>query len=175
MTTAEPSPSSIIQPDDRVLVAYVPHPRDFELMQSQGWYRLPHKHAPKGLHAEFVAFYFGRTFGDQKWAIHYYAANRGHELVRRIDLLPNEPHHPRAQEAYVKLQLGPLVRLAEPIVSLRWRRILFLHTTGDRFRAAREIRDLVIRGDGYSDREFVALRETIVTYTEDDTAVVENW
>ena len=148
-----------IQPDDRVLVAYVPRPSDFALMQTEGWYRLPYKQMPKGVHAEFIAFYFGRTFGDQKWAIHFYAENRGHELVRRLDLLPDEPDHPRAQEVYIKLQLGPLHQLAEPIVSLRWRRLLFLHTTGDRFLTAREVRDLVIKGDGYSDREFVALRD----------------
>jgi hypothetical protein len=148
-----------IHPDDRILVAYLPHPRDLELLQTGGWYRLPQKVVPKGLHAEYIAFYLGSKFGDQKWAIHFYAPKLGHELVRRLDLLPDEPEHPRAQEVYYKIQVGALLYLPEPIVSLRWRRFLFLHTTGDRLQTAREIRDLVIKGEGFSDREFVTLRE----------------
>lgn len=147
-------------PDDRVLVAYVPRPTDFTQIEQENWYRIPQKSAPKGLYAELIAFYFGRRFGDQKWAIHFYAENLGHELVRRIDLLPHEPNHPRAQEIYYQVQLGPLKQLARPIVSLQWRRILFLHTTWDRFEAAVEINDLMLDGEGLVDRAFTTLRET---------------
>ncbi len=146
-------------PDDRVLVAYVPALSDFTKIETQNWYRIPQKSAPKGLYAEYIAFYFGRRFGDQKWAIHYYAENMGHELVRRIDLLPDEPTHPRAQEIYYQVQLGPLQRLERPIISLQWRRILFIHTTWDRFEDAGEINDLLLDGDSLVDRQFVALRE----------------
>ena len=144
-------------PDDRVLVAYVPYPADFELIRTEGWYRIPQRFAPKGIHAEYIAFYFGRRFGAQKWAIHYFAPNFGHELVRRIDLLPQEKDHPRAHEPYIKLQLGRLETLAQPIVSLRWRRVLFIHTTWDRFQRAVEINDLLLDGTGYVNRKFVTL------------------
>lgn len=146
--------------DDRVLVAYVPHPTDFEEICQHGWYRIPHHHAPKGIYAEWIAFYFGRNFGHQKYAIHYVAPNDGHELTRRIDLLPNEPEHPRAEAWYYKIQLGELQPLARPIVSLRWRRILFIHTTGDRFTNAVEINDLLLDGDEFVDRQFTTLRES---------------
>jgi hypothetical protein len=146
-------------PEDRVLVAYVPRKSDFEIVKSEQWYRIPEKHAPKGIHAEYLAFYFGRNFGQQKWAIHYYASRRGLELVRRIDLFPEQWDHPRAQEPYYKIILGPLQRLEEPILSLRWRRITFMHTTWDRFQDAREINDLFIVGDKYVDRLYAALKE----------------
>ena len=146
-------------PDDRVLVAYVPAPADFTKIETQNWYRIPQKSAPKGLYAEYIAFYFGRRFGDQKWAIHYYAKNMGHELVRRIDILPNEPTHPRAQEIYYQVQLGSLQVLERPIISLQWRRILFIHTTWDRFEEANEINDLLLEGKSLVDRRFVALRD----------------
>lgn len=146
-------------PDDRVLVVYVPRPADFACVQEQGWYRIPQQYAPKGLHAEYYAFYFGRRFGPQKWSIVYYAPRLGHELVRRVDLLPAETDHPHAQDLYYKVQLGPVQALPRPIVSLRWRRITFIHTTGDRFLDAREINDLFIDGGEYVDRMFVALRE----------------
>ena len=146
-------------PEDRVLVAYVPHPADFRLIQEEGWYRIPAARAPKGLHAEVYAFYFGRRFGVAKWSITSYAPRLGHELVRRIDLLPDEPDHPRAQAPYYKIQLGPLEERPQPIVSLRWRRITFIHTTWDRFAAAREIGDLLVDGDDYVHRQAAVLRE----------------
>ncbi len=146
-------------PDDRVLVTYMPQPTDFVHLQQAGWYRIPQQHAPKGLHAEYYAFYFGRRFGAQKWSIVYYAPRLGHELVRRVDMLPTEPDHPRANDMYYKVQLGPIQALPEPIISLRWRRVTFIHTTGDRFMDAREINDLFVEGGEYVDRLFVALKE----------------
>ncbi len=146
-------------PEDRVLVAYVPRPDDFELIESEGWYRLPERHAPKGLYAEYFAFYFGRLFGPKKWAIYYYARNLGHELVTRKDLFPDQRDHPRADEVYYKVQLGPLLMREQPILSLRWRRITFVHTTWDRFQDAREINDLFVEGGHYVDRLYATLKE----------------
>ncbi len=146
-------------PEDRVLVAFVPNPADFELARKEGWYRIPQGHAPKGLHAEYFAFYFGRRFGKEKWAIHYYARNLGHELLTRQDLLPHEPDHPRAKEYYYKVQLGPIIRRDHPILSLRWRRVTFIHTTWDRFEDALEINDLFVEGGPYVDRLYATLKE----------------
>jgi len=146
-------------PEDRVLVAYVPHPKDFELIQSKGWYRVPHRHAPKGLYAEYFAFYFGSHFGSEKWAINYYARNQGHELVTRRDLFPEQTEHPRVDQTYFKVQLGPLQVLEQPILSLRWRRVTFIHTTWDRFQDAREINDLFVEGGPYVDRLYATLKE----------------
>ncbi|MBP6786900.1 MAG: hypothetical protein KA170_04875 [Candidatus Promineofilum sp.] len=146
-------------PEDRVLVAYVPQPSDFEIIRRDGWYRIPQRFAPKGVHAEYLAFYFGSKFGGEKWAVHYYAPREGHELVRRRDLLPDQPGHPRADDIYYKVQLGPLQKLSQPIVSLRWRRVTFLHTTWDRFQDATEINDLFIEGGPYVDRLYATLKE----------------
>lgn len=146
-------------PEDRVLVVYVPRPADFALVRSEGWYRVPQRHAPKGLYAEYFAFYFGRHFGPEKWAIHYYASQQGRELVTRRILFPDQPDHPRADELYYKVQLGPLQRLHRPIVSLRWRRVTFLHTTWDRFQDATEINDLFIDGGEYVDRLYATLKD----------------
>ncbi len=146
-------------PEDRVLVAYLPRPTDFAIIQQKGWYRIPQKHVPKGLYAEYIAFYFGRRFDDQKWAIHYYAPRLGHELTTRRALLPHEADHVRADDFYYKIQLGPLRQLERPIISLRWRRITFIHTTWDRFQDATEINDLFVEGGEYVDRLYAALKE----------------
>jgi hypothetical protein len=142
---------------DRVLVAVMNNRHDFRVAQEQGWYRIPLGSAPAGTtEAAVLAFYFTQAFGPEKWAIHWYGAVRGYELVRRRDLLPDQLDHPRAEEPYYKLQLGPLERLDPPIYSLRWRRIAFLWTSWDRFEAAEQIGDLVAGG---ADGMFVTLRE----------------
>ena len=146
-------------PEDRVLVAYLPTPKDLTIIQQQSWYRIPQKHAPKGLYAEYIAFYFGRRFGEQKWSIPVYAPRLGHELTTRLSLLPDEPDHPQAKALYYKVQLGELVWLERPIISLRWRRITFLHTTWDRFQVAMEVNDLLIDGEGFVDRAFATLHD----------------
>ena len=149
-----------MHPEDRVLVAVMNRPKDFEIAQREGWYRLPENKATGGAFFEYVAFYFTSAFAEGKWAIHYYARRLGHELVARRELLPDEPDHPRAGERYYKLQLGPLQRREPPILSLRWRRISFIHTTWDRFEAAEEINDLFAEGDRFVDRLYHALRES---------------
>ena len=155
-------------PEDRVLVAYVPRVADFRFIREKNWYRIPVKHAPKGIHAEYIAFYFGKSFDKEKWAIHYFAENRGHELVRRVDLLPEERNHPRANDLYYKIQLGPIQTLEQPILSLHWRRLLFIHTTWDRFRSAREVNDLMLEGDELVNRKFSALNESTPSRYDSD-------
>ena len=146
-------------PDDRVLVAVMTRLHDFEIAREQGWYRVPEKKATPGIFFEYLAFYFTAAFGEQKWSVPYYARCLGHELVTRRDLLPGEPAHPRAGERYYKLQLGPLQQREPPIVSQRWRRVAFIHTTWDRFQAAQEINDLFVEGGEFVDRLYHTLRE----------------
>lgn len=148
-----------MHPEDRLLVAVMNRPRDFEIARDQGWYRVPQARASRGAFFEYVAFYFTSAFGELAWAIHYYARRLGHELVTRRELLPEEPDHPRAPEPYYKLQIGPLIRREPPIVSLRWRRVTFIHTTWDRFDAAAEINDLFAEGGEFVDRLYHALRD----------------
>jgi hypothetical protein len=130
--------------DDVVLVALMNNPRDMDIVRAERWYRIPAKHAPAHItQARYVAFYLTKPFGDCKWTVREYAPVRGHELVRRRDLFPDESDHPRADEAYYQLQLGGLLELARPIVSRSGRRILFIWTTGDKFSRAVEINDLL--------------------------------
>lgn len=146
-------------PEDRVLVGVVPRKRDWEIVQAERWYRVPVKHAPPGIpDFDWLAFYFTRAFGEDRWAIHYYCAVLGHELVTRRDLIPSEPNHPRACEWYYKMQLGPLQHKIPPIISPRWHRITFIVTTGDRFMHATEVAELFDPANPWG-RPFVTLKE----------------
>ena len=131
-----------ILPEDLVLVAVMTDPRDLEIARVLGWYRIPVVSAPKTLRVDWIAFYLTSAFGKEKWSIRYLARVRGHELVRRCELLRDESDHLRADEPYFKIQLGPLLQLPKPIPSQRWRRFSFLYTTGEQLERAHEIKDL---------------------------------
>lgn len=148
-----------IYPDDRVLVAIMNNKKDWQRVLDQKWYRIPVKSAPPGMpHFDWLAFYFTKTFGSDKWAIHYYAPIKGHELLTRRDLLPSQPAHKRAGDWYYKLELGDLQHKIPPIISYNWRRITFIVTTGDRFEAAEEINDL-FEDQSPAGRLYVRLKE----------------
>lgn len=133
-----------MNPTDLVLVAVMPSPRDLEIARVLGWYRIPSRKAPKTVSVDQIAFYQTANFGEEKWAVNFTAPVLGHELVTRAELLRTEPDHPRANEQYFKIQIGPLERLPRPVPSLKWRRITFLYTTGERLMKATEINDLIV-------------------------------
>ncbi|RME41036.1 MAG: hypothetical protein D6794_01280 [Deltaproteobacteria bacterium] len=141
-----------------VLVAYLPHPRDFEIARLLGWYRIPLRTAPKVIAVDYLAFYQPASFGARGGRIEYVAAVRGHELTTRLALLRDEPDHPRAHEEYYKIQLGPLEKLPRPIPADKWRRVTFLYTTGAHLLAADTLHDLVVR-DSERTTLWKALRE----------------
>jgi hypothetical protein len=79
--------------------------------------------------------------------------------VRRAELLRDEPEHPRAEEPYFKVQLGPVVPLPHAIRSARWKRFTFVYTTGDRLLAAQNVVDLTIASATERDRLWRTLRD----------------
>ncbi len=144
--------------DCPVLVAVMNNLRDFEIARDQGWYRIPVDRAPRRLGADYLAFYQTKAFGAEAWAVNYYAPVLRVRLARRRDLLPGEPDHPRAGDAYHKIEIGPLQRLPRPIPSRRLRRITFICTTLQRLLSAEEINDLWL-GSEEEERLWAAFRE----------------
>jgi hypothetical protein len=137
----------MITPTDLILVCVLPAPRDLEIARLLGWYRIPFRTAPKVVAVDSLAFYQPGTFGEAGGRIEFLAPVRGHELTTRLELLRDEPDHPRAGEEYYKLQLGPLEKLAHPIVADKWRRLTFLYTTGEYLLKARTLNELVVLSD----------------------------
>ena len=137
----------MLTPACLVLVCLLPSPRDLEIARLLGWYRIPLRTAPKVVAVDALAFYQLGTFGESGGRIEWTAAVRGHELTTRLELLRDEPDHPRAREEYYKLQVGPLERLAHPIVAEKWRRLTFLYTTGEYLLKARTLNELVVASD----------------------------
>jgi hypothetical protein len=138
---------AMINPTDLVLVCVLPGPRDLEIARLLGWYRIPFRTAPKVVSVDALAFYQPGTFGESGGRIEFLAPVRGHELTTRAELLRDESEHPRANEEYFKIQLGPLERLAHPVIAEKWRRLTFLYTTGEYLLKARTLNDLVVQSD----------------------------
>ena len=145
-------------PESSVLIAVMNAARDLECARDEHWYRIPVRSAPKFFPPDYVAFYLTKPFGQDAFSVRWYAQVRGHELVTRRDLLPDEPDHPRAEQHYYKLQLGKLVELPHPIPSRRLRRITFVLTNGKRLNEAWEINDLFL-GPREHDLLWRALKE----------------
>jgi hypothetical protein len=132
-----------LPPDDaRVLVAVLPRPRDLALAREQGWYRVRLAHLPRQLAAEYLAFYLTGAFGAEGHAVRWYAPIVRLRLLTRLELLPDEPDHPRAGERYYKIELGPLEALPLPVPARRLRRVVFIATSFGQLRRARDVREL---------------------------------
>ena len=133
-------------PYSLILVGVIPEPRDLEIARLLGWYRIPYRFAPKVVRVDYLAFYQPSSFGEgHSGRIETFAEVLGVELTTRAELIKDEPDHPRSNEEYFKIQLGPLQLLAKPIVAEDWKRITFLYTTGELFSEANTIQDLVVR------------------------------
>lgn len=131
-----------------VLIAVIPEPRDLDIVRLLGWYRIPLKTAPKVISVDYLAFYQGGNFpAGHRWQIECLAEVHGHELTTRAELLKDQPNHPRANEEYFKLQLGPLIALPQPILAGDWKRVTFIYTTIQRVKTAQQLTDLPVHDE----------------------------
>ncbi len=144
--------------EDRILVGVINRKRDLETVLNEHWYRIPQNQMKRGVNVEYIAFFLSKAFGERNGGIHYYADRKGVELLYRKDLLPNEPNHPRANEAYYKIQLGEIYPKTPPVLNNSKRTLSFIYTTWDRFVNATQIRDLYSKEDYFVDRIYHALR-----------------
>lgn len=133
-------------PVSDVLIVLTKEPHDFYLAQTQRWYRIPvSTRLPVNLRqgqVRYLAFYFPKAFGEQRYTVAYYAPVTGVAVVSRRALFPAETANGRSEQPYYKISLGPVQELARPIVSYRGRRLLFVPTTWAKLTGAEEINDL---------------------------------
>jgi hypothetical protein len=131
-----------------VLVAVMPSPKDMEIARLLGWYRIPMRMAPKIIDVDALLFYQTAKFPKGHASIiEAYAEVKGYELTTRSELIRNELDHPRANEEYYKINLGPIIYLSNPIQANTWKRITFFYTLGNLVNQAKIINDLVVSSD----------------------------
>lgn len=157
VTVAQEGPG-MVGPYTTVLIAVLKDARDLAIARDQHWYRIPVNRLPaRAVQAPVLAFYQTKAFGAERWAIRYYALARRWTQLRRIELLPQEADHPRAQDPYYQVWLGPLHALPRPIVSRRWRRITFIVTHWQRLHEAEAVEEL-LHGSLWDDYLWRAMR-----------------
>lgn len=130
------------QPPNTALVAVVPSKRDWDLVRTQGWYRIPVRFAPamvKDGSITHIAFYFPGVFGAEKQIIRWYAPVTGVRVCKRLELFPNEPLHKHAHWDYYVISCPDLRHLPNAIHSRKPRRLLFVPTTVNKLMTAPEI------------------------------------
>lgn len=124
------------------LVAMIPNLRDWEIVKQDSWYRIPVQSAPRRWPPEIIAFYQPKVFGKDAFMVRYVARVESIHVVKRTQLFPDEPKNLKSDREYYQLFLEDLEELAEPIISLRQRRIVFIPTTRYKLETAIEINDL---------------------------------
>jgi very-short-patch-repair endonuclease len=132
---------------NEVLVAIMNNLHDFSIVQEKHWYRIPVSSVEKWLKNRWppcwIAFYMTKVFGKEAYAINYYGKILKIKKVYRWQLFPDEPANAKSRRRYYQIFLEqPLERLPKPILSRRYRRIVFISTTLEKFVKAVEINDL---------------------------------
>ena len=134
-----------------VLVVVMNNEADLRRVASDGWYRIPQRHAPRRIGADYLAFYQTARFKGQPEAqtVTYFAPTRRYRLLTRRELLPDAADHPRADEYYFRIEVGPLQRLDNPVPAGPHRRFAFIHTTFAHLLQAQDVRDLYLKDDPF--------------------------
>jgi len=124
-----------------VLVGVLKSKRDLEILLKEKWYRIPVAFLPKKKF-EYIALYQPAVFGREGKRIQYYGQIADRNVCKRIDLLPKETSHPRAEDDYAKFEFQNIEVLDEPIRNIIPRRVSFGFTTLKSLKSARDILQL---------------------------------
>ena len=131
------------EPERDVLVALLKDKRDWAYVRDEKWYRIPVDTAPRYWPPKWLAFYQGKDFGEEAYAVNYYGRVQDDiQIIRRRDLFPVEFPNPKSDRLYYKVLIHSVEKLDSAIRSTRPRRLVFVPTTWQKFTAAKTINDL---------------------------------
>lgn len=162
---------------EELLVGIINKISDFEIIRDQHWYRIPMDIADRFLKKrwppKWIAFYHSGAIKNNPFLISHYAEIKNIIKVHRSDLFPNEPHNQNSNKSYYKIVFENLYTLAKPILSRRWRRIIFIQTTYTKFINAVEINDLY-DGSLLEDRLWAEFKRNKIEAERQELVQVEN-
>ena len=124
-----------------VLVGVLKSKNDLKILLKKHWYRIPLCYLPKRKF-KYIAFYQPAVFGRWGKRIEYYGRVTRRKIIKRINLLPNESKHLRAQDDYLKCHFTKIEKLSKPIRNIIPRRVSFGFTTLKKLFSSRNILEL---------------------------------
>lgn len=131
---------------EELLVGIVNRVADYKIIHNQFWYRVPVEKADKNLKRrwppKWIAFYYTNKIKDYPLMIIHYAKVSGVKGATRQELFPEETENYKSKRNYYKISFKKVETLPKPILSRRWRRIVFIQTTYKKFINAVEVNDL---------------------------------
>jgi very-short-patch-repair endonuclease len=129
-----------------VLVAILNNRLDYSIIRERHWYRIPVSTVDKWIKdrwpPKWLAFYQTMAFGDEKHAVNYFGEIQDIRKVHRWELFPDEPRDEKSKRQYYQIFIKTLETMPLPIYSRRFRRIVVIPTTWEKFSGAAEINDL---------------------------------
>ncbi len=129
-----------------VLVALINKPLDYAILREKLWYRIPVSSVEKWLKGKWppkwIAFYQTKAFNQEAYSVSYFGRVVEIRNVFRWQLFPDEPRDEKSERKYYQVILSSVEILPKSIISRRWRRIVFIPTTWEKFLHAIEINDL---------------------------------
>jgi very-short-patch-repair endonuclease len=131
--------------EKNTLIGMILRKKDLRTAQKEGWYRIHVKSAPEIVRKREIttlALYQTKAFDDEKYSVRWWGEVSNIERKKRIEILPEEPAHPRAQEEYYVVLMTAMQQFSQPILSRIPRRNPFITTTKERLFAARDYNDL---------------------------------
>jgi len=135
-----------MDPRGEVLVAILNNPDALKRVRDEHWYHIPASSIRKLLTGrwppQWLAFYQTKIFEQEAFSINYFARVLEVHKKSRLEIFPDQPLHENATLPYYRIVLGPLKKLPKPILSRRWRLIVFIPTTWKKLVNAVEINDL---------------------------------
>jgi hypothetical protein len=131
---------------EELLVGIINNNSDFELLRDKHWYRIPVTSANKFLMdrwpPNWIAFYLSGRIKNNPFMIKHYAEITEIKIVARKTLFPNDIKNPKTNKRYYRISFNELITIPRPILSRRWRRIVFIQSTIEKLQNATEINDL---------------------------------
>lgn len=152
-------------PERDCLVAVVTSDADLSRFIDDCWYRIPDRVIGRLLAYRSLAeirriglYQSGSVSKGLPGVIEVHGAIEGISVETRRTIIPEEPDHASADDAYHVVRVSSVERLEAPLTSVRPRRITFVRTTSERLLHARDINDLFI-GTAAQETLWASLRE----------------
>lgn len=162
---------------EELLVGIVSTQSDFEIIQDQHWYRIPIEKVKNQLKRrwppKWIAFYYTNAVKDFPQMIIHYAKVKNISEASRQELFPVDKQPYKSSRRYYKISFDKVETLPKPILSRRWRRIVFINTTHKKFKNAIEVNDL-FDGSNLEDRLWAEMKRKMISAERQEVVKVDD-